>query len=241
MEKLFTLKEIAEEIGVPESNLRYYRTRIGDFLPSVGRGRKRRYHADAVDVFKRTVELVQGGVPLSKVYTILAGEKAIVCHEDEPQRERENHFGLVLQKIAEKLEVFEKLLLLERKNATLEAKLSAALEDVSFLRSAQRKFIEELEGKNQKIIELQVSRDKLLRDFRDNEEGTLEMAGKIRKFNEEIEKKSRIIEHQREQLVGSRSDRERIAREINDVKKLLLGMTPSRSSYLADGKMPNSN
>jgi DNA-binding transcriptional MerR regulator len=55
-EDLLTIKEIAKRLDVPESNLRYYRDRFEDFLPSLGEGRKRRYKPEALDVFRFIVQ-----------------------------------------------------------------------------------------------------------------------------------------------------------------------------------------
>ena len=53
---LWTIKDISRELDVPESNLRYYRDRFEDFLPSVGQGRKRRYKNEALEVFRYIVQ-----------------------------------------------------------------------------------------------------------------------------------------------------------------------------------------
>lgn len=74
MERLLTLKEIAADLGVPESNLRYYRDRIQDFLPAAGRGRKRRYFPEATDVFRKTLQWLQEGLTLDRIYGLLATE-----------------------------------------------------------------------------------------------------------------------------------------------------------------------
>jgi len=55
-EDLLTIKEIAKRLDVPESNIRYYRDRFEDFLPSLGEGRKRRYKPEALDVFRFIVQ-----------------------------------------------------------------------------------------------------------------------------------------------------------------------------------------
>lgn len=53
---LLTIKEIAKQLGVPESNIRYYRDRFEEFLPYVGEGRKRRYKQEAMEIFKCIVD-----------------------------------------------------------------------------------------------------------------------------------------------------------------------------------------
>jgi DNA-binding transcriptional MerR regulator len=55
-EDLLTIKEIAKRLDVPESNIRYYRDRFEDFLPSLGEGRKRRYKPEALEVFRCIVQ-----------------------------------------------------------------------------------------------------------------------------------------------------------------------------------------
>jgi DNA-binding transcriptional MerR regulator len=55
-QEFLTLKEIARRLDVPESNIRYYRDRFDDFLPSIGEGRKRRYLPEALDIFRFIVE-----------------------------------------------------------------------------------------------------------------------------------------------------------------------------------------
>lgn len=50
--RLKTLKDIAVELKVPESNLRYWRDKYAEWIPHQGRGRKRRYPDKAVEVLR---------------------------------------------------------------------------------------------------------------------------------------------------------------------------------------------
>ncbi len=50
-QKLLTVKEIAKQLDQPESNIRYYRDRFEEYIPFEGKGRKRRYYPEAIDVF----------------------------------------------------------------------------------------------------------------------------------------------------------------------------------------------
>jgi DNA-binding transcriptional MerR regulator len=56
MTTLLTIKEIAKQLQVPESNIRYYRDRFEEYIPSVGEGRRKRYKREAVDVFGHIVQ-----------------------------------------------------------------------------------------------------------------------------------------------------------------------------------------
>lgn len=49
---LYTLREIAHELDLPESTVRYYRDAFAVYLPTVGTGRRRRYPPEAVDVLR---------------------------------------------------------------------------------------------------------------------------------------------------------------------------------------------
>lgn len=43
MSALHTLREIARTLGLPESTVRYYRDAFSSYVPTVGRGWRRRY------------------------------------------------------------------------------------------------------------------------------------------------------------------------------------------------------
>lgn len=45
---LYTLRDIAQELHLPESTVRYYRDAFAQYLPTVGAGRRRRYPPEAV-------------------------------------------------------------------------------------------------------------------------------------------------------------------------------------------------
>ena len=47
-----TLREIARDMNLPESTIRYYRDSFSQYIPTVGLGRRRRYPADALELFR---------------------------------------------------------------------------------------------------------------------------------------------------------------------------------------------
>ena len=51
-ETLLTLRQLAEELQLPESTVRYYRDAFIDHIPSVGKGRRRRYPPEAITVLR---------------------------------------------------------------------------------------------------------------------------------------------------------------------------------------------
>ena len=48
----FSIREIARELNLPESTIRYYRDGFDAYLPAIGLGRRRRYPREAVDLFR---------------------------------------------------------------------------------------------------------------------------------------------------------------------------------------------
>lgn len=68
MMETYTLTQIAGRLGKPESTLRGYRDRFSEFIPTVGRGRSRRYPEEAVEVFKLIIGLKDQGYQDAQTY-----------------------------------------------------------------------------------------------------------------------------------------------------------------------------
>lgn len=97
--KLLTLAEIAKEIDVPESTVRFYRDKFDDFIPSVGKGRSKRYKVEALDVlrfiaegFKRneTATMIQERLSIEFARTVSVG------NEPQPQTAAEQQSAIAL-------------------------------------------------------------------------------------------------------------------------------------------------
>jgi DNA-binding transcriptional MerR regulator len=71
---MLTLREIAEQLGLPESTVRYYRDRFSAFVPTVGRGRQRRYREEAVDVLRAVAEGLRNQKSAEEVEELLAAQ-----------------------------------------------------------------------------------------------------------------------------------------------------------------------
>jgi DNA-binding transcriptional MerR regulator len=54
--RLLTVRDIARELGLPESTVRYYRDAFAEYLPAVGTGRRRRYPLEAVPLLRVVAE-----------------------------------------------------------------------------------------------------------------------------------------------------------------------------------------
>jgi hypothetical protein len=62
---LYSLAEIAEKTGIDATTLSRYANQYSDRIPFEGRGRKRRYHPEAIPIFRqlREEELSRQGRP----------------------------------------------------------------------------------------------------------------------------------------------------------------------------------
>lgn len=81
--RLLTIAEIARQLGLPESTVRYYRDRFEAFVPSVGGGRTRRYRPEAVEVLRFIADSMRSGVPAEEVEEALRLRFAVTV---EPQQ-----------------------------------------------------------------------------------------------------------------------------------------------------------
>ncbi len=54
--RLYTIRDVARELGLPESTVRYYRNAFSAYLPSVGTGRRRRYPPEAIPLLRLVAE-----------------------------------------------------------------------------------------------------------------------------------------------------------------------------------------
>jgi len=59
--KVLSVAEIARELELPESTVHYWKNRFAQHLPSVGRGRQKRFRPEAVEVFSTIARLLKEG------------------------------------------------------------------------------------------------------------------------------------------------------------------------------------
>ena len=56
---LLSLAQIARELDIPSSTLRYYRDRYANYIPMEGEGRRRRYRPEAIEVFRAVADCME--------------------------------------------------------------------------------------------------------------------------------------------------------------------------------------
>jgi DNA-binding transcriptional MerR regulator len=229
MQELLTLKEIARQIGVPESNLRYYRNRIGDFAPSVGKGRRRRYLPEAIDVFRRTTELVQEGMTLDRIHTCLEREQSLEPDDAAGGGPSDDVIEKIAGKIREKLsEVLNTALAastdgaaLAAENAALKARLQALEEQLSDTkeRTAALETAKDEAGANN--MELTRTADGALRESKYLKEEKEEKEAELAEARKQLAEKEKILELQKQQLLEARDRRLNIIEELRHIRDLL--------------------
>lgn len=72
MDRLYSLADIARELGLPHSTVRYYRDRFADYFPTVGEGRNRRYRPEALAVVRTIADAMHQGMTVEQVEELLA-------------------------------------------------------------------------------------------------------------------------------------------------------------------------
>jgi len=75
-EPLFTLRELADQLSLPESTVRYYRDAFLDHIPSVGTGRRRRYPLAALAVLRSIAKGYGSGLSHAEILGQMDGEPA---------------------------------------------------------------------------------------------------------------------------------------------------------------------
>lgn len=82
---LYTLRDIARELQLPESTVRYYRDAFSHHLPTVGTGRRRRYPQDAVASLRLIAMWYAEGRSREEIEHELAGHPTAEIHTPRPR------------------------------------------------------------------------------------------------------------------------------------------------------------
>lgn len=73
-EPLYTLRELGEQLSLPESTVRYYRDAFLDHIPSVGTGRRRRYPPAALAVLRSIAKGYGSGLSRAAIMGRMDGD-----------------------------------------------------------------------------------------------------------------------------------------------------------------------
>ncbi len=140
---MYTIREIARELALPESTVRYYRDAFVEYVPAVGTGRRRRYPADAVAILRLVAHGFATGKSREEIAAGLRGRpRPAVEHQPPVLATRESE-------------------LLEEVDDAPPAQLSELLEEMEALREQHREveaLREQLEVERQLVERLRRSK-----------------------------------------------------------------------------------
>ena len=126
---MYTIREIARELALPESTVRYYRDAFVEYVPAIGTGRRRRYPADAVAILRLVAHGFATGKSREEIAAGLRGRpRPAVEHQPPVLATRESE-------------------LLEQVDDAPPAQLSELLEEMEALREqleVERQLVERL-------------------------------------------------------------------------------------------------
>lgn len=74
----YTIKQIAKEIGAGESTVRFWRDRHENFIPCIGKGRKRRYPQEALETLRFIAECSAEGKNADEITEALSSKYRII-------------------------------------------------------------------------------------------------------------------------------------------------------------------
>lgn len=129
--KFISLREVARQLNIPPSTVVYYKDRFTDYVPSQGgEGRRKRYPAEVVEIFRRIREMFNNNWSTEQIEQELALRYGRAGVEPEPQaRPAEGDVDGVMRGMGGVLE-----------------KMTDLLENQSLFRSEIRSLRDELAG-----------------------------------------------------------------------------------------------
>lgn len=125
--ELLTIPKIASLIGVPESNLRYYRSKFLKYIPEVADGKHRRYKPESVEIFKFIADSYKAGSSSDFIENELKRRFAVTVEvEEDPQQDdtKNQQMELFRQSLIEDIQK-----VIREEIITAQKELSAAIEN----------------------------------------------------------------------------------------------------------------
>ncbi len=140
---LLTAAQIAKELNLPESTVRYYRDRFAEYIPTTGEGRSRRYRPEALEVFRFISDRLRTGMPADVLETELRPRFQVEIEVDPqtagPQPDSSSN-ATAMVPVPAFLEIM--------------VQVGAALESVSELPEVVNRQSQEITGLRQQVKEL---------------------------------------------------------------------------------------
>ena len=130
--RLYTIADMAERLGIPESSARFYRNRYREFIPAVGEGRGRRYPPEALEVLRLAAALSRSGTPQSVIEQELGSRyERIIEAQTTAATAPEQHQTIAIDALADVVRAA-----VAAEVAPLREELAAARNELAQLRAA---------------------------------------------------------------------------------------------------------
>ena len=83
MDKLLTIKEIAQRLDMAESTVKYYRDKFPEYMPTVKAGRYPKYKPEALEIFKIIAEGYSNNLQQQDIADRLSADFALNAEQTE--------------------------------------------------------------------------------------------------------------------------------------------------------------
>ena len=83
---LYSIKDLARELNVGESTVRFWRDRFSEFVPSVGKGKQRKYRSDALEALRFIQQETNRSKSAEQIREELSWQQPIEAEAQESQR-----------------------------------------------------------------------------------------------------------------------------------------------------------
>ncbi len=143
MAELLTMKDIAQQLDIPQSNCRYYRDRYLEFIPTVKHGKKVLYQPGAVKVIEEIARLSARRKSATEIRERL---NSLFAVDIEVLNEAQRNRATAQQDKTQAIQASEK--------ADNKA-LAQANNEIFFLREIVRKQQEQIDSLTTKLLQLQ--------------------------------------------------------------------------------------
>ena len=147
MSDLLTMAEIARQLNLPESTVRYYRNRFPEFIPAVGDGRARRYRPEALDVLRFIANAMRAQTPAEDVKAALQASFPVNVEPQQQTATTQQQTAAVLRELIADV--------VRATTADTEKALLEVAEETATLRSETQQLRNELHAQQQQTAAAQ--------------------------------------------------------------------------------------
>ncbi|MGE4292965.1 MAG: MerR family transcriptional regulator [Desulfovibrio sp.] len=173
--KFISLREVARQLNIPPSTVVYYKDRFSEYVPSQGgEGRRKRYPAEVIDIFRRIREMFNNNWSTEQIEQELALRYA--PGRDVQEVRPEKSVGDVDSMVRGMGGVLEKMTDLLENQSLFRSEIRSLRDDLAGLRQerdeSERRYRNALEQMEQEVASLRRSKEELERLLRQGGSGT---------------------------------------------------------------------